>query len=124
MSAAIPSEMRVLELENYAEDLNRAIQNLHVTQKPTPQPGPGQVLVRIEAAPCNPSDLIFMQGLYGVVKTLPAVPGWEGTGTVVASGGGIMSNWLRANGWPAGASLNQTEHGPSITLPMPKAVCL
>ena len=95
MSAAIPSEMRVLALENYAEDLNRAIQNLHVTQKPTPQPGPGQVLVRIEAAPCNPSDLIFMQGLYGVVKTLPAVPGWEGTGTVVASGGGIMSNWLK-----------------------------
>ncbi len=95
MSTAIPSEMRVLALGNYYEDLNDAIQNLRVTQKPTPQPGPGQVLVQIAAAPCNPSDLVFIQGLYGVTKTLPAVPGWEGAGTVVASGGGVIANWLK-----------------------------
>jgi NADPH:quinone reductase-like Zn-dependent oxidoreductase len=87
--------MRVLALENYHEDLDVAVQNLRVAQKPTPTPGPGQVLVQIETAPCNPSDLIFMQGLYGVVKALPAVPGWEGSGTVVASGGGIIANWLK-----------------------------
>ncbi len=95
MSAAFPSEMRVLALENYHEDLNQAVQNLHVTQKPTPRPGAGQVLVQVEAAPCNPSDLVFMQGLYGVTKKLPAVPGWEGSGTVVASGGGLIANWLK-----------------------------
>ena len=95
MSGAIPSEMRALALDNYDEDLNKAIQNLRIIKKPTPQPGPGQVLVRIEAAPCNPSDLAFMQGLYGVTKTLPAVPGWEGAGTVVASGGGFIANWLK-----------------------------
>ena len=95
MSAAIPSEMRVVELENYHEDLNEALRKIRITQKPTPQPGPGQVLVQIEAAPCNPSDIVFMQGLYGVVKKLPAVPGWEGSGTVVASGGGVIANWLK-----------------------------
>ena len=95
MSAAIPTDMRVLELNNYHEDLNEVVQNLRVTKIPTPQPGPGQVLVLIEAAPCNPSDLVFMQGLYGVKKKLPAVPGWEGAGTVVASGGGIIANWLK-----------------------------
>lgn len=95
MSASIPSEMRVLELENYHEDLAKAVQSLRVTKKPTPRPGPGQVLVRIEAAPCNPSDLIFIQGLYGVKKPLPTVPGWEGAGTVIASGGGMMGTWLK-----------------------------
>jgi hypothetical protein len=93
MTAAIPSEMRVLELDNYHEDITKAVEGLRVVKKSTPQPGAGQVLVRIEAAPCNPSDLVFMQGLYGVKKALPAVPGWEGAGTVVASGGGMMGNW-------------------------------
>ena len=95
MSVSIRSEMRVLELENYHEDLAKAVQSLHVTKKTTPRPGPGQVLVQMEASPCNPSDLVFMQGLYGVKKPLPAVPGWEGAGTVVASGGGILANWLK-----------------------------
>ena len=95
MAASIPSEMRVIELENYHEDITKAVEGLRVVHKPTPQPGPGQVLVRIEAAPCNPSDMVFMQGLYGVKKALPAVPGWEGAGTVVASGGGMMGNWLK-----------------------------
>ncbi len=68
---------------------------MHVTKKSTPRPGPGQVLIRMEASPCNPSDLVFMQGLYGMKKPLPVVPGWEGAGTVIASGGGIVANWLK-----------------------------
>jgi NADPH:quinone reductase-like Zn-dependent oxidoreductase len=95
MSTSISSEMRVLELQNYDEDITTAVKSLRVVRKPTPRPGPGQVLVRIEAAPCNPSDLVFMQGLYGVKKPPPTVPGWEGAGTVVASGGGLMGKWLR-----------------------------
>ena len=94
MTASIPPEMRVLELENYHEDITKAVEGLRVVQKPTPRPGPGQVLVRIAAAPCNPSDLVFMQGLYGVQKPVPTVPGWEGAGTVVTSGGGLMGKWL------------------------------
>lgn len=95
MSESIPPKMRVLELDNYHEDFAKAVQCLHITEKPTPRPGPGQVLVRMEVSPCNPSDMVFMQGLYGVKKPLPTVPGWEGAGTVVASGGGIMANWLK-----------------------------
>ena len=95
MFESIPSKMRVLELDNYHEDFAKAVQCLHITKKPTPRPGPGQVLVRMEVSPCNPSDMVFMQGLYGVKKPLPTVPGWEGAGTVVASGGGILANWLK-----------------------------
>jgi NADPH:quinone reductase-like Zn-dependent oxidoreductase len=53
------------------------------------------VLVKVAAAPCNPSDLLLLQGKYGALKTLPTVPGWEGAGTVVASGGGWLAGWLR-----------------------------
>ena len=90
----IPSTMRALELTEQRADVEEAIRGLRVVEKPVPRPGRGQVLVRIEAAPCNPSDLLFLQGLYGVSKTLPTVPGREGAGTVVASGGGLLGRWL------------------------------
>jgi NADPH:quinone reductase-like Zn-dependent oxidoreductase len=48
------------------------------------------VLVRVAAAPINPSDLSFLQGNYGLRKPLPVVPGFEGSGTVVAAGSGLL----------------------------------
>ncbi|MCF7674448.1 MAG: 2-enoyl thioester reductase domain-containing protein [Akkermansiaceae bacterium] len=50
-----------------------------------PVPGPGEVLVRILAAPINPADLNFVEGTYGVKATLPATPGVEGCGEIVTS---------------------------------------
>jgi NADPH:quinone reductase-like Zn-dependent oxidoreductase len=86
--------MRAVLLERYREDLAEAIGGLKVVERSVPSPGRGQVLVRIEAAACNPSDLLLLQGRYGQLKTLPTVPGWEGAGTVVASGGGWLARWL------------------------------
>ena len=68
--------------------------SLTVTQIPLPHPGPGEVLVRVAAAPLNPSDVAFLQGLYGFKKPLPAIPGFEGSGTVVETGSGIMAKFL------------------------------
>ena len=82
----LPTQMRVVLLEQYQEDLADAIGSLKVVERPVPSLRRGQVLVRIEAAPCNPSDLLLLQGKYGVFKTLPCVPGWEVAGTVVTSG--------------------------------------
>jgi NADPH:quinone reductase-like Zn-dependent oxidoreductase len=86
--------MRAVVLPEYHADLAAAIRALKVEQRPVATPRRGQVLVRIEAAPCNPSDLLLLQGKYGTMKTLPTVPGWEGAGTVVASGGGWYGSWL------------------------------
>ena len=94
MSRTVPSEASVLLLERHDADLVRAIRSLRVARRSVPRPGPGQVLVRIEAAPCNPSDLLFLQGLYGVSKALPTAPGWEGAGTVVSSGSGWLGRRL------------------------------
>jgi NADPH:quinone reductase-like Zn-dependent oxidoreductase len=89
----ISTEMRALVLNTFNADLETAIRSLQVGVRPVPRLKPGQVLVKMEAAPCNPSDLLFLQRKYGVVKTLPTVPGWEGAGTVVAAGS-LMGQWL------------------------------
>ena len=64
-------------------------------QIPIPEPKEGQILIKVLAAPINPSDLFFMKGLYDTVLfkiTYPSSPGWEGAGIVVKSGGGFFAN--------------------------------
>ncbi len=94
MAEPIPKTMRAVVLESYHPNVTDAIRGLKVLDRLMPTPRHGQVLVRIEAAPCNPSDLLLLQGRYGTLKTLPTVPGWEGAGRVIASGGGLYARWL------------------------------
>ncbi len=54
----------------------------------------GKVLVKMAFAPVNPSDLAFLTGNYGLKKAFPVVPGLEGSGVVVASGGGFLANMI------------------------------
>ncbi len=62
---------------------------------PVPKPGPGEVLVKMFASPINPSDLAFLAGGYGIKKKYPVVPGFEGSGTVVAAGKGFLPKlWM------------------------------
>lgn len=46
----------------------------------------GQTLVQVLAAPINPSDVLTLTGVYGMLPPLPAVGGNEGVGKVVALG--------------------------------------
>ena len=57
-------------------------------------PGKGQVLVKVEAATLNPSDILFMRGLYNIKLNYPYTPGWEGAGTVVKVGEGSPQDLL------------------------------
>src|SRR6516165_6828993 len=70
-------------------------ESIAVAHLPVPRPGPGQVLVRVAASPINPSDQMFILGLYGFKKPLPAVPGFEGSGTVEEAGSGFMARFLK-----------------------------
>src|SRR3954470_11747641 len=63
---------------------------LRLREVPTPEPGPGEVRVRMIASPVNPSDLLVVRGLYGVLPTLPATPGFEGVGVVDKAGPGLL----------------------------------
>src|SRR5688500_16411375 len=60
---------------------------LRVETVPVPQPGPGQALVRLDAAGVNFIDVYKRTGLYKV--PMPATLGEEGAGTVTAVGGDV-----------------------------------
>jgi NADPH:quinone reductase-like Zn-dependent oxidoreductase len=57
-------------------------------QVPIKAPEKEQVLIKVEAATLNPSDILFMRGMYNVKLHYPYTPGWEGSGTVVMAGEG------------------------------------
>ena len=46
-----------------------------------PVPGPGEVLIRMQAAAINPADLNFIEGTYGKKPVLPCVPGMKARGS-------------------------------------------
>ncbi len=54
---------------------------------PTPEPGPGEVLVKHAAVGLNYIDVYFRTGLYKTA--MPATPGMEASGTVVTLGPGV-----------------------------------
>jgi NADPH2:quinone reductase len=59
------------------------------TELPTPQPGAGEVLVKIHAASLNFPDLLIVQNKYQIKPAIPFVPGSEYAGVVEAVGQGV-----------------------------------
>src|SRR5579863_6751182 len=68
-------------------------QALRLIDLPIPQPGPGQVLIRIEATGVNFIEIYFRKGVYKA--SFPLIPGSEAAGTVEELGPGV-------NGFKAG----------------------
>jgi NADPH:quinone reductase-like Zn-dependent oxidoreductase len=54
---------------------------------PDPVPGPGEVLIKVAAASINPIDIIERTG--GTKAPLPAILGWDASGTVMQLGAGV-----------------------------------
>jgi NADPH2:quinone reductase len=78
--------MKVIRFEQFGEPS----EVLHPAEAPVPEPGKGEVRVRMIASPINPSDLLTVQGRYGVLPRLPATPGYEGVGVVDKAGPGLL----------------------------------
>lgn len=62
---------------------------VRVESIPSSAPDPGEVVVRMLAAPINPADLNVIEGTYGELPLLPATIGNEGAGEVLALGPGV-----------------------------------
>jgi len=74
--------MRVWELGEWGID------RLRLIERPSPQPGPGEVVVRMRAASLNYRDLLTVEG-HAVGTRLPVVPFSDGAGEVTAVGAGV-----------------------------------
>lgn len=78
--------MKSVVLPAYNKNILRAILSLAIKEKELPKLQDDEVLIKTHAAPVNPSDIAFIQGGYNIVKSLPAVPGFEGSGEIVDTG--------------------------------------
>jgi len=82
----LATKMKAVQLPKYNTDFIIALRSMQLVELPIPQPTSSQVLVKIEASTCNPSDIYFIQGNYSIKKHIPIVPGLEGCGLVVSAG--------------------------------------
>jgi NADPH2:quinone reductase len=62
---------------------------LQACKRPTPRPGPGEVLIKVAAAGVNRPDVMQRKGLYPPPPGAPDIPGLEIAGEVVALGEGV-----------------------------------
>jgi putative PIG3 family NAD(P)H quinone oxidoreductase len=73
-------------------------ERLRTGERPDPEPGPGEVLVRVAAAGVNRADLLQREGRYPPPPGAPGWPGLEVSGVVAGHGPGAD-----AAAWPLGA---------------------
>ena len=66
-------------------------QRLVIEDRPMPEPGPGQVVVRMEASGLCHTDIHAANGDWPVTPTVPFIPGHEGVGIVTELGDGVTS---------------------------------
>lgn len=65
---------------------------LEIRDLPVPAPGPGQILVRIEASGICHTDIHAARGDWPVTPTAPFIPGHEGVGIVEQLGDGVTAH--------------------------------
>ncbi|MDL2345110.1 NADPH:quinone oxidoreductase family protein [Deinococcus sp. MIMF12] len=76
--------MRAVTCTAFAEPEALSVQTV-----PDPIPGPGEVVLKVEAAGVNYPDALMVMGQYQVKPPLPFTPGAEAAGTVAAVGEGV-----------------------------------
>jgi NADPH:quinone reductase-like Zn-dependent oxidoreductase len=100
--------MRVRQISSFGID------SLELVDHPTPEPGPGEILVKIHAVSLNYRDLMMIKGIYNPKLKLPRIPCSDGAGEVAAVGeavsawkqgdrvcGTFFQNWLDGPPTPA-----------------------
>src|ERR1700757_978786 len=66
-------------------------QPLVIEDRPVPEPGPGQVVIQMEASGLCHTDIHAANGDWPVKPTVPFIPGHEGVGIVTEVGAGVTS---------------------------------
>lgn len=105
------------------EQTGKPAQILKTTDIATPEPGPNEVRVKVIAAPINPSDIMFVQNLYGIRPKLPSGAGFEGVGIVDALGEGVqMRTGMRVSFTSVGTWAEYAIAHQRSLIPVPNAM--
>ena len=88
MNMNIPEKMQSVQIENPGGRF--VVRTVRI-----PHPKQGEVLVKMAAAPINPSDLQRIKSISDEQDLISFIPGIEGSGTVVEAGKGLLPKlWL------------------------------
>ncbi len=75
-----------------AVELGAVGEPLRLTERPVPEPGPGEVRVRVEACGVCGSDVFLQKGGFGDAVSFPMIPGHEAAGVIDALGPGVAES--------------------------------
>ena len=96
-------------------------------ERPVPQPGPGEVLIRVAAAGVNRPDVLQRKGVYPPPPGAPSIMGLEVAGEIAALGDGVDS---AMQGQPVcalvagGGYAQYCVAAASVCLPVPHALTM
>jgi NADPH2:quinone reductase len=103
---------------------------LRVEELPTPEPGPGEVLVRLSVSAVNPTDWKARSGATGELRAEFQIPNQDGAGVIEAVGEGVDGNRVGERVWlyfaafkrPWGTAAQYTVIPAEQAVPLPEGV--
>ena len=118
----IPQSMNYIQIEKHGDP---EVLKLH--SMPVPEPGPGEVLIKVAAAGVNRPDVMQRKGLYPPPPGATDVPGLEGSGTVVSVGQNVSKPPINSEVCALVTCGGYAEYclaAASICLPVPEKISL
>src|ERR1041385_6087515 len=76
-------------MRRWLMDSYEGVEKLRLGEVADPEPGPGQVLLKLKFAALNPADAFRSQGMYPAKPAFPHILGRDGVGDVVKIGAGV-----------------------------------
>ena len=118
----IPQSMNYIQIEKHGDP---GVLKLH--SMPVPEPGPGEVLIKVAAAGVNRPDMMQRKGLYPPPPGATDVPGLEVSGTVVSVGQNVSKPPINSEVCALVTCGGYAEYclaAASICLPVPEKISL
>ena len=118
----IPQSMNYIQIEKHGDP---GVLKLH--SMPVPEPGPGEVLIKVAAAGVNRPDVMQRKGLYPPPPGATDIPGLEVSGTVVSVGQNVSKPPINSEVCALVTCGGYAEYclaTASICLPVPEKISL
>ncbi|MBB6144141.1 NADPH:quinone reductase-like Zn-dependent oxidoreductase [Silvibacterium bohemicum] len=84
---------------------------LQFDELPLPEPGPGEIRLRVKALGLNRAEVMFRSGQYLETPVHPAKNGYEASGIIEAVGSGVDSSWIGKTASTVPGTFKLNDHG-------------